>query len=503
MVSWRTRVRGVTATLCFLFFFRLRNKHVCSPTATIMMEDIDKSLGVAIRQLSDENYGRSLAFYRFWFDIGQTDHQIPHDQIFDAIWNNRGTSLSMIDPAKGKLIHSTAHLIVRFASDAESDHLLAPHNTGLQSRLCAGILQEFFSSNLKAARSEKTTNFYADANLIACWANLGYVEEAMIRNRILQSLISHPKFYDHQADALIILFKLAGATFEAYADPSVVDRCFELLKDHTYHNPDLIRYNNTDPRHRLGSKWTEMLNCGNSYDLMKRGPVQVRAPHPVKGGHRAKPSLQEVVSLRERGWEGLPPPPIFTIGKPKLSGVNQKDPAATPVATSLGLPNRDLEPQIPLSKTPPLELVTPPESGTIPASPVTSVTQSPSTSIATLSDFAITDTDDDEPPIDPTIADAPDDELPVDPTATVPHESFYFEDGNAEVLCGNTLFRVHTTILSLHSPVLRRIFTQTNLGAAESPNGCPRLLTPDTPEDFATLLKTIYLPGFVAPPEFR
>jgi hypothetical protein len=75
-------------------------------------------------------------------------------------------------------------------------------------------------------------NFYADANLIAHWANLGLVEENAIRNHILQSLISHPKLYIHQANALVILFKVAGATFEAYADPSVVDRCFELLKDH-------------------------------------------------------------------------------------------------------------------------------------------------------------------------------------------------------------------------------------------------------------------------------
>ena len=222
----------------------------------------------------------------------------------------------------------------------------------------------------------------------------------------------------------------------------------------------------------------------------------------MKGGHWAKPIPQEVVTLRERGWKGLPPPPIFTTEKPKASGINQKDPAATPVATSLGLPNHDLELQIPPNQPPPLELVTAPESGTIPTFPVTSVTQSPSTSIATLSDFAITDIDDDEPPIDP-IADTSDDELPVDPTATAPHETFYFEDGNAEVLCRNMLFRVHTTVLSLHSPVLCRIFAQTNLAAAESPNGCPRLLTSDTPEDFATLLKTIYLPGFVAPPEFR
>ena len=53
--------------------------------------------------------------------------------------------------------------------------------------------------------------------------NLGYVEEAAIRDRILQSLISHPKLYGHQADALTTLFKLMGATFEAYADPSVLN----------------------------------------------------------------------------------------------------------------------------------------------------------------------------------------------------------------------------------------------------------------------------------------
>ena len=464
------------------------------------MEDIDKSLGLAVHQLSDENYAHSLAFYRFWLDIGQTYHPIPSDQILDAIWNNRGTSSSMIDPAKGKLIHSTAHLIVRFASDAESDHFLAPHGSGLRSRLCARILREFFSGNQRAARSELAVNFYADANLLAYWANLGYVEEAAIRNHILQSLISYPKLHDHQADALIILFKLAGPTFEAYADPSVVDRCFELLKDHKYYNRDLINYNNGDRSYDPYNEWAEVLSRGNSYDLMKKELVQVRAPHPVKGGDRAKPDPQEVVALRERGWEGLPPPPVFATRRLNPVSASQRDPAATPVVTSLGLPNRDLEPQILPSQPPPPQLVSTPESDPIPASSVTPVTHSPSISIATLSDFAITDTSDEEPPIDSTIADTSDDELPADPTITAPHETFYFDDGNAEVLCGNTLFRVHTIILSFHSPVLRRIFAQTNLVAAESPNGCPRILTSDTSEDFSTLLKTIYFPGFVAPP---
>ena len=63
------------------------------------------------------------------------------------------------------------------------------------------------------------TNFFT--HLI----NLGYVGEAVIRQRP----------YDHRADALIIIFKLAGATFDIDAGPSVVDRCFELLDLYSYH----------------------------------------------------------------------------------------------------------------------------------------------------------------------------------------------------------------------------------------------------------------------------
>jgi hypothetical protein len=128
----------------------------------------------------------------------------------------------------------------------------------------------------------------------------------------------------------------------------------------------------------------------------------------------------------------------------------------------------------------------------IPTSPIT---QSPSISIATLSDFTIADASDDGPPTDTSIADASDDEFSIDPTAAAPHEVFYFEDGSVEVLCGNTLFRVHTSIMSLRSPVLRRIFAQTSLAVADSPNGFPRIRSSDTATDFATLLKMIYLPG--------
>ena len=244
------------------------------------MDDIDKALDSTACQLSGESCVHSLAFYRLWSGIGQTHHQTPPDRILNAIWNNRGTGPSVI---KGQLIYPITQLIVRFACDVESDPLLVPHISGLQSRLCARTLREFFNANLRACCGNGIGgNICVDANLIAHWANLGYVEEAVIRHHILQSLISHTKLYDHQADALIILFKLAGATFGAYADPSVVDRCFELLKDHKYHNQDLVDYNNSNCGERRWNSWQEVLNRGNNYDLIKKGLVQVRALCPVK-----------------------------------------------------------------------------------------------------------------------------------------------------------------------------------------------------------------------------
>ena len=232
-----------------------------------MADIVDKALGSLIRSLSDQNYEQSLVSYRFWLGMGQTYYEIPPDQIFNVIWNNRVTENSSLDPNKGQLIHSTAQLILRFARDAESGHVLVPHSSGLQTRLCARSLQEFFSSNVEAVwrKSLPVNSFYADANLIAHWANLGYIEEAVIRDHILQSLtIPYQALWNHHAEALIILFKLAGATFGAYANPSVVDRCFQLLNDrHGY----------------LGS--------GTRSTEVKR-LIKVCAPCPVKGVHRAK-----------------------------------------------------------------------------------------------------------------------------------------------------------------------------------------------------------------------
>ena len=168
--------------------------------------------------------------------------------------------------------------------------------------------------------------------------------------------------------------------------------------------------------------------------------------------------FQALVRSRGYGLGCLPSLPVSAIRELEPTEANQGDPAATLVITSLGLPSRGLEPQI--FQPPPLESVTTPEGDTIPES---SLTRSP-------------------------------------PTEEAKDEVFYLEDGNVEVLCERTLFRVHTTIQSFHSPVLCRVFAQTDLVAAESPNGCPCVRLSDRAKDFTTLLNAVYLPGFVALP---
>jgi len=192
------------------------------------------------------------------------------------------------------LIHPTARLIIGLAGEAESDHTLAPHAAGLQSRLCAESLRNFFNDNMVLVCQNETgcgryplTDFVADANLVACWVNLGYVEEAAIRNHILQSLISHGVLYDHQAYALVILFKLAGATFTAYADPSVVDRCFDLLRV----------YSKKNTTHRTSIQVSSLYE---EHDMVLRQDPRKQLSYGSVGGRASLPHLYSQLGSRDR-----------------------------------------------------------------------------------------------------------------------------------------------------------------------------------------------------------
>ena len=112
----------------------------------------------------------------------------------------------------------------------------------------------------------------------------------------------------------------------------------------------------------------------------------------------------------------------------------------------------------------------------IPATTITSPTSSPST----VSDSTPTELGEIERSEEQTIA---------------PHDTFYFEDGNVEIVCGNTVFRVHSTIVSFASTKLRDILSPLTPLNASMPEGRPRITVSDSAEDFAVLLKMIYTLG--------
>ena len=417
-------------------------------------------LAKLLHSLSEESYDRTFVAYRYWIGLGATRGGVSNLQIYNDVRDNTKPDLIKVpwlrqvyinyshqDVPTGELIHTNVHLLLRFITDAEQDPALSTYATGLHDRLCRESLEQFFMQVLdyiSGSTSTQLCEFYTRVNLIAHWINLGYVKLEDIRDHILQPLILQPVVCAHHLNSLMILLKISGATLAAYVDPSIIDRCCVLLKSSKPINGTIL---------------SELAEVRMLVLRMKMGYECLR--------------LQEILQLRENDWKGLPLPPALRSAGPKGTALGSQDPAATPVAASLGLPDMGEQSQPPILSSPTPEI---PSKG----SSESSAPPSPTTSITALSDFTIADSLDDEPALEPE-------------TITL-HDMFYLDDGGVEVLCGKTLFRVHPGTLSFHSPALRQMVSPANLAAAESPNGCPRIVSSDTPADFVTLLKIIYLP---------
>jgi hypothetical protein len=186
--------------------------------------------------LTKENYERTLSDYRFWMEIGATHGWISDDQLYHDIL----ATMKPVDRSSGQLVDNTSNLLLQFVTDVELVPALSPYASGVHGRLCHEILKTFFDNNLylmavdivpgSRRDVDKVCKFYADVNFIAHWVNLGYLDVEDIQNRILQSLISQPAVHAHQLNSLGILFKIAGATFAAYVEPSLMDRCCGALE---------------------------------------------------------------------------------------------------------------------------------------------------------------------------------------------------------------------------------------------------------------------------------
>ena len=186
--------------------------------------------------LSKGNYDRTFSAYRFWIEVGPAFEAISKDQLYNDILSNTKPELITIptSPMDGRLIHTTVSLLLRFITDAESDLTLSTYAIGLHDRLCRESLEQFFKQSLDCPAWGSNTmqiyEFYTRVNLIAHWVNLGYVQLEDVRDRILQSLTLQPTVLPHQLNSLMILLQISGPAFAAYMDPTVLDRCYDLLK---------------------------------------------------------------------------------------------------------------------------------------------------------------------------------------------------------------------------------------------------------------------------------
>ena len=184
--------------------------------------------------LSEENYDQTLSDYRFWMKIGAAHGWIPSHQLSNDI--AASTKPHLVDPFRGQLIHSTSHLLLQFITDVGRDPVLSTYASGAHEQRCHRSLSNFLANNLDFIPRNNNMSwaelrsFYTNANFLAHWANLGYLDVEDIKYHILQSLTFQPTVHSYQLNSLGIFLKISGATFAAHVDPSVMDRCCDILK---------------------------------------------------------------------------------------------------------------------------------------------------------------------------------------------------------------------------------------------------------------------------------
>lgn len=85
---------------------------------------------------------------------------------------------------------------------------------------------------------------------------------------------------------------------------------------------------------------------------------------------------------------------------------------------------------------------------------------------------------------------------------SIRHPEFWLYDGSIVLAVGNTLFRVHQTILANHSEVFADLFTIPQPDGEFMIDGCHVVHLYDDEKDFLDLLKAVYRPEYVVHRKF-
>jgi hypothetical protein len=83
--------------------------------------------------------------------------------------------------------------------------------------------------------------------------------------------------------------------------------------------------------------------------------------------------------------------------------------------------------------------------------------------------------------------------------APITRSEIWHNDGSVVLQPGNTQFRVHWSVLALHSSFFRDMQGLPQPPDQPSVEGCPVVELPDDTEDVEYLLKVLYSPSVVCP----
>jgi hypothetical protein len=309
------------------------------------------------------------------------------------------------------------------------------------------------------------SGFTRAASFVGHLIECGLLSHDLVRRHLIKPLIAHHGYDNNRTNAIYQLFIIAGNTLlQGLLEPGDVKVCFMTL--------DACRtgiegFNAAKLNVRCDSPPYASrcdLTCGQ----------ELREIHATWLQRREEEEQRDVVETEEEvGAAAEAPAEIET----PVAFVPQDLPTAT---ADIDIPSPILQTIIPPSIMHDVESF-PENFVEVPAGTLSS----PTFSISTMSDLTPTEFDED-------IGDRGGKRL------ATRHDTFYFEDGNVEIVCGHTIFRVHSTIISFSSPKLRDMLSPSTLLTAPMPDGCPRIAVKDSSEDFAVLVKMIYTPGWVS-----
>ena len=402
----------------------------------------------------------------YWIEYGITEQFTTIDDLVERVSSVAWENLSS---------HSD---ISRFLKEFRD----APHRSepmrSFVDQLCLYVLRWFAIAAVDApyyglVGSGGWDGFACAASFVGHLIERGLFSHDLVQRHLIKPLVAHHGYDFTRARAIYQLFIITGKSLlEGLLEPGDVQVCFETLDTETSRT-GIVGFDAA----RLNVRCDSRLNALH-YDLTY--DQELREIHAMWLQRREEEERRDVVETEEENRAATEAPaevetPVAFV------------PQELPIAAI----DTDAPPPTSQSVVPPslLQAVEPPsilrDTDSFPEAYVevpTGTPSSPTLSISTISDLTPSELNEDigEGSGERTIT---------------RHEAFYLEDGNVEIICGHTLFRVHSTTVSFSSQKLRDILSRPALLHAPMPGGCPRISVTDTAEDFAVLLKMIHTPG--------